>query len=329
MCSSARVLGFLSKSSLVSKSIYPCTCPQHWNYLAAQLHVKRGATSFCNYKWDLGLAGFRINNDEDSAVPGIRRISVYVPLNMGRRSSKIAARKGAQDAKKSKLYGKIGKELVTALKRGGPNPASNSWLADILEKAKELDIPKEILERNIKKASEKGQEAFIEKFYEVYGFGGVGLIVEVLTDNLHRSAQMVRDAVKKGGGKMADPGSILFKFRRARVVNVKEKQVDKDKLLGAALDCGAEDVIEPPMYDDDGGDDQSERYFKVVTTTENYSHVMSKFREEGIPFETDGGFEYLPITTVEPDDEAMDLNQELIAKLLELEDVDAVYSDQK
>lgn len=272
---------------------------------------------------------FRNNNDGDSAVPGIRRISVCVPLNMGRRSSKIAARKGAQNAKKSKLYGKIGKELVTALKRGGPNPVSNSWLADILEKAKELDIPKEILDRNIKKASEKGQEAFIEKFYEVYGFGGVGLIVEVLTDNLHRSAQMVRDAVKKGGGKMADPGSILFKFRRTRVVNVKDEQVDKDKLLGAALDSGAEDVIEPPVYEDDSGDDQSERYFKVVTTTENYSNVMSKFREEGIPFETDGGFEFLPITTVEPDDEAIDLNQELIAKLLELDDVDAVYSDQK
>ncbi|KAF8389465.1 hypothetical protein HHK36_026160 [Tetracentron sinense] len=103
--------------------------------------------------------------------------------SMGRRSRKIATRKGAQDAKKAKWYGKIGKEAVSTVKKGGPNPISNTVLATVQEKTKEFDVPKEILERNFKRASEKVQEAYIEKFYEMYGFGGVVMVVEVLTEN--------------------------------------------------------------------------------------------------------------------------------------------------
>ncbi|XP_011626716.1 probable transcriptional regulatory protein At2g25830 isoform X1 [Amborella trichopoda] len=258
-----------------------------------------------------------------------RKIWVSSPLCMGRRSCKIATRKGAQDAKKSKRNGKIGKEIVSAVKRGGPNRISNAVLAAVLEKAKELDVPKEIMERNIKRASEKGQEAYIEKFYEVYGFGGVCMVVEVLTDKVTRSVAVVRTVVKDCGGKMADPGSVMFKFRRARVVNIKVTDVDKDWLLTVALDAGVEDVIEPPAYEDDDPEDQSERYYKIVSPGENYSDLLSKLREEGIAFEPDNGFELLPLTTIEVDDEAIDLNKELMYKLLELDDVDAVYSDQK
>ncbi|RVW17320.1 putative transcriptional regulatory protein [Vitis vinifera] len=259
----------------------------------------------------------------------VRTIQTFSPVCMGRRSSKIAGRKGAQDAKKAKLYSKIGKEVVSAVKRDGPNPKSNTILAAVLEKAKELDVPKEIVERNIKRASEKGQEAYIEKFYEVYGFGGVSMIIDVLTDKINRSVAAVREVVKDCGGKMADPGSVMFKFRRARVVNVKASEADKDQLLTIALDTGAEDVIEPPVYEDDAEEDRSESYYKIVTSAENYSAILEKLREEGINFETDNGFEMLPITTIEVDDEAMDLNKELMSKLLELDDVDAVYMDQK
>ncbi|XP_024168373.1 probable transcriptional regulatory protein At2g25830 isoform X1 [Rosa chinensis] len=262
--------------------------------------------------------------------PGARRtIRTVSPLCMGRRSSKIAGRKGAKDAKKAKLYSKIGKELVSALKKGGPNPVSNTALATILEKAKELDVPKEILDRNIKKASEKGQEAYIEKVYEVYGYGGASMVVEVLTDKITRSVATVREVVKNCGGKMADPGSVLFKFRRARVVNIKVSDADKDQLISIALDAGAEDVIEPPVYEDDTEEDQSESYYKIVSDSDNYSAILSKLRDEGINFETDNGSELLPISPIEVDDEAMDLNKELMTNLLELDDVDAVYTDQK
>ncbi|CAN6583378.1 unnamed protein product [Malus baccata var. baccata] len=257
-----------------------------------------------------------------------RTIWTVAPLCMGRRSSKIAGRKGAQDAKKAKLYSRIGKEVVSAVKKGGPSPISNMALATVLEKAKELDVPKEIVERNIKKASEKGQEAYIEKVYEVYGFGGACMVVEVLTDKINRSVAAVREVVKDCGAKMADSGSVLFKFRRARVVNIKASDVDKDQLLSIALDAGAEDVIEPPVYEDDT-EDSSESYFKIVSSSENYTTVLSKLREEGVSFETDNGSELLPISAIEVDDEAMELNKELMSQLLELDDVDAVYTDQK
>ncbi|KAJ0260258.1 transcriptional regulatory protein [Hirschfeldia incana] len=259
----------------------------------------------------------------------VRKIWICSPLCMGRRSSKIAGRKGAQDSKKAKLYCKIGKEVVSAVRKGGPNPVSNTVLATILEKAKDLDVPKDIVERNIKRASEKGQEDFIEKIYEVYGYGGVSMVVEVLTDKINRSVAAVRSVLKDYGGKMADSGSVMFKFRRVRVVNIKVTEVDKDQLFIIALDAGAEDVIDPPSYEDDTDEDREERYYKIVTSNENYSTVLSKLRDEGVNFEPDNGSELLPLTTVEVDDEAMELNRELMQKLLELDDVDAVYIDQK
>ncbi|XP_061966601.1 probable transcriptional regulatory protein At2g25830 [Populus nigra] len=262
-------------------------------------------------------------------VNNVRKIWTFPPVCMGRRSCKIAGRKGAQDAKKAKLYCRIGKEVVSAVKKGGPNPESNTALAALIDKFKELDVPKEILERNIKRASEKGQEAFIEKIYEVYGLGGVSIVVEVSTDKIKRSVAVIREVVKDYGGKMADPGSVLFKFRRARVVNIKVTDADRDQLLGIALDAGAEDVIEPPTYEDDSDEDRSESYYKVVSPAENYAAILSKLREEGISFETDNGSELLPITTIEVDDEAVELNKVLMSKLLELDDVDAVYTDQK
>ncbi|KAJ6361527.1 hypothetical protein OIU78_002039 [Salix suchowensis] len=266
-------------------------------------------------------SGYQVNN--------VRKIRTFPPVCMGRRSCKIAGRKGAQDAKKAKLYCRIGKEVVSAVKKGGPNPESNTALAALIDKFKELDIPKEILERNIKRASEKGQEAFIEKIYEVYGLGGVSIVVEVSTDKIKRSVAVIREVVKDYGGKMADPGSVLFKFRRARVVNIKVTDADRDQLLGIALDAGAEDVIEPPTYEDDSDEDRPESYYKIVSPAENYAAIMSKLREEGISFETDNGSELLPITTIEVDDEAVELNKVLMSKLLELDDVDAVYTDQK
>lgn len=248
---------------------------------------------------------------------------------MGRRSSKIADRKGAQDLKKAKLYSKIGKEVVSAVKKGGPNPVSNSALVAVLEKAKELDVPKEIVERNIKKASEKGQEAYIEKIYEVYGFGGVGFVVEVLTDKVNRSVAAIREVVRDYGAKMADSGSVTFRFKRARTASVKVTDVDKDQLLEIALDAGAEDVIEPLDDEEDPEEDDSERYYKIVSPPECFSAILSKLRDEGISFEPDNGLELIPLTPVEVDDEAMELNKELMSKLLELDDVDAVYTDQK
>ncbi|CAL9114789.1 probable transcriptional regulatory protein At2g25830 [Musa acuminata AAA Group] len=280
----------------------------------------------------IGLLGSRLPSalpKEARNTQTVRKIWTSRPVCMGRRSCKIAGRKDAQNLKKMKRNSKIGKEIVAAIQKGGPNPNSNTVLAAILDKARELDVPKEIVERNIKKASEKGQEAYIEKFYEVYGFGGVGMVVEVLTDKVTRSVAAVRGVVKDSGVKLADPGSILFKFRRVRVVNIKANAADKDQLLSIALDAGAEDVIEPAEDEDDLEEDRPDRYYKIVTSSENYSTILSKLRDDGVAFEPDNGFELLPHNPIEVDDEAMELNKDLMSKLLELDDVDAVYSVQK
>ncbi|KAJ8443391.1 hypothetical protein Cgig2_018824 [Carnegiea gigantea] len=179
---------------------------------------------------------------------------------------------GAQDLKKAKLYSKIGKQVVSAVKKGGPNPISNTALATVLEKAKELDV---------------------------YGYGGVGFVVEVLTDKVNRSVAAVRSVVKDCGGKMADSGSVMFRFRRARTVSVKVGDADKDQLLEVALDAGAEDVIEPSDEEDNSEEYQSERYYKIVSSPENYPAILSKLRDEGISFEPDSGFELIPINLVE------------------------------
>ncbi|AES73863.2 transcriptional regulatory plant protein, putative [Medicago truncatula] len=275
---------------------------------------------------DANVINFTNYHNDNNRRVRVRRRTIWTstPLCMGRRSCKIAGRKEANNAKKMKLYSRIGKEVVSAVKKGGPNVTSNSALAAVLEKVKELDVPKDIVERNIKKATEKGQEDYIEKIYEgnqlclvnvlgykigygtgpatpewVYGYGGVSMVVEVSTDKITRSVAKIREVIKDYGGKMADSGSVLFKFRRARVVSIKVTNADKDHLLGIALDAGAEDVIDPPTYEDDTEEDRSERYYKIVGSSENYSSILSKLREEGIEFEPDNGSELLPNTTIE------------------------------
>ena len=96
-------------------------------------------------------------------------------------------------------------------------------------------------------------------YFQVYGYGGASMVVEVSTDKINRSVAKIREVVKDYGGKMADSGSVMFKFRRVRVVNVKVTDVDKDQLLVIALDAGAEDVIEPPVYEDETEEDRLER----------------------------------------------------------------------
>ncbi|XP_057522968.1 probable transcriptional regulatory protein At2g25830 [Amaranthus tricolor] len=303
--------------------------PSPYSYHSRYGRIWKRFSSASPSSSNLWNSQLHLYNEYYEPCSSVRKIWTFSPLCMGRRACKIADRKGAQNLKKMKLYSKIGKEVVSAVKKGGTNPVSNTVLAGVIEKAKELDVPREIVERNIKKASDKGQEAFIEKAYEVYGFGGVGFVVEVSTDKVNRSVAAIREVVKDCGGKMADSGSVVFRFRRARIVNVKVSDADKDQLLEIALDAGAEDVIEPPDNEDDSEEDQSERCYKIVSSPEGYSGILSKLRDEGISFEPDSGYELLPITPIEVDDEAMALNKELMSELLALNDVDAVYMDQK
>lgn len=262
-----------------------------------------------------------------------RRFHIAGPVCMGRRSSKIATRKGAQDMRKSKIYGKIGKQIVTAVRAGGASPGNNPALAFALAQARLYAVPKDVIERNMKKAGDKGQADYAEVTYEVYGVGGVGIVVDVMTDNNARSAALVRDVVKKGGGKMADPGSVMFNFNRCGVIAVPAEKIDSDSLLLAAMDAGAEDVLEPQSDRQDDEDEEEETPVpvrKVVTALDAFADVMQKLEKASVPIlSDDSGLQYLPTAYVHTDEEARELNEAMIDKLLSLDDVDAVYCNQQ
>ncbi|EFJ23157.1 hypothetical protein SELMODRAFT_103583 [Selaginella moellendorffii] len=264
-----------------------------------------------------------------------QRLWTSAPLEMGRRACKIADRKAAQGLKRNKVNARLGKEIAQAAREGGTNLSSNLTLAALVQKAKELHVSKDLIERNIKKAKDKDQQDFTEITYEAYGFGGVGIVVEVLTDNTNRASSFVRDVIKKSHAKMAASGSVLFNFKRAGVVAVKGN-VDSESLLAAAMDTGAEDIVEPELEDDESPEEKKILCFfffffnKELGDNDDFGRVKAGLKDAGFSIDMDNsGLELVPTELVEVDDEAMEMNRALIDKLLELEDVDAVYSTQK
>ncbi|KAK2076458.1 hypothetical protein QBZ16_000983 [Prototheca wickerhamii] len=229
---------------------------------------------------------------------------------MGRRSAKIATRKEKSDGQKAKLYGKLGKLIAQAARAGGPNPVVNERLRDVLHQAKLASLPNNIMTRNLEKASDKASGGFTEVVYECYGPGGTGYLIESLTDNTNRAASTVRATVARAGGKMADPGSVLFAFARRGIVLVEGP--GEDAVLEAALEAGASDVT-----------------FRVLTEPTDFAHVCGRLAEAGLT--VDGGASglgYVPVNEVEvDDDDVFAANETLFQKLLAVEDVDAVYSN--
>ena len=156
----------------------------------------------------------------------------------------IMYRKGAQDKKRAKLFAKLGRELTVAAKMGGDDSASNPRLRAAITSARSNNMPKENVERAIKKGVGGGDgENFEEIRYEGYGPGGIAVIVEALTDNRNRTASEVRAIFSKHGGSLAETGAVSFLFDRIGEIRFALTAVDTDMLLEAALDAGAEDVI--------------------------------------------------------------------------------------
>lgn len=248
-----------------------------------------------------------------------RRELTCSPVCMGRRSAKIATRKGKADAQKAKLYGKIGKQIAQAVRQGGPDQVANARLREALAAAKMAQVPTDIIERNIKRASESKSD-YAEMTYEAYGHGGTGFVIECLTDNVNRSASDVKAAITKAGGKVADPGSVLFNFQRQGLVMVDAAE-GEDKVFEAAMDAGASDM--QPATDDDG----NVVGFKVLTAVEDYGAVSSSLAEQGLKIQPEAsGLVYVPMVQQEVDDDAFEANEALLERLLAVDDVDAVYT---
>lgn len=228
-------------------------------------------------------------------------------------------RQNKEDAKRTKIYGKFGKMIVSAVKEGGgADPVTNLQLAKVLSQAKDMSVPKELIDRNIKRASDTKQGNFMELTYEAYGHGGVGIVMEILTDNVNRAAAETRTAVNKGGGKMADSGSVLFNFERKGVIVLDTTEDKEDEVIGIATDANAEDVS--PREDGEEG-------FTVTTSVPDFIACQRALAEAGFSINPDQtALKMIPLAAVEVDDETADANDALMDRLLELDDVDAVYT---
>src|SRR3990167_10602916 len=148
----------------------------------------------------------------------------------------IKHRKERADKKKGKIFSRIMKEIISAVKQGGPDLKSNSKLRIAIQKAKDANLPTDNIERNIKKAASADTSDYTEMTYELYGFGGVGLVVDIMTDNKNRIASEIRIAINKCGGTIATPGAVSYNFDRKGLIRVDKSTIDEDALFLLASD---------------------------------------------------------------------------------------------
>lgn len=224
----------------------------------------------------------------------------------------IKHRKGRADAKKGKIFSRMAKEIISAVKLGGPDPKSNPRLRLALQKAREVNVPNDIIERNIKKASSADQADYVEMTYELYGHGGVGLIVEVMTDNKNRISSDMRIATNKRGGTVASPGAVAFNFDCKGIIQVQCKAIPEDELFLIATEAGAQDF------------DVVEDMYVITTDSSELYSVKEAIAKHNIKCE-ETSLEMIPKTYVDCDVESAKANLALIEWLEQLDDVDAVY----
>ena len=226
----------------------------------------------------------------------------------------IQAKKSKTDAKRGKIFTKIGKELIMAAKDGGSNPDVNSKLRDVIAKAKSNNMPQDTITRAIKKgAGELGGVDYEEIVYEGYAPGGVAVIVNVLTDNKNRSAGNVRHAYTKYGGNMGSSGCVSFMFqKKGELIIEKTDELDEDEVMMMALDAGAEDFA------------AEDEVFVVTTAPEDFGIVREALEKNGLEF-LEADIKMIPDTYTAVDEEAAVKIQKMLDVLEDDDDVQDVY----
>ena len=230
-------------------------------------------------------------------------------------------KKAVVDAKRSKLFAKLIKNIEVAARTGGADLAGNPTLYDAVQKAKKSSVPNDNIDRAVKRGSgaEAGGAEYQNITYEGYGPNGVAVMVECLTDNRNRAAGEVRLAMTRNGGSMADPGSVSYLFNRKGVVIVAKNQetgttVGEDEVLTAVLDAGAEEV-------NDLGDE-----LEVVSEPHDLVAVRTALQDAGIDYES-AEASFLPSVTVELDEDGARKIFRLIDALEDSDDVQNVYAN--
>jgi YebC/PmpR family DNA-binding regulatory protein len=226
----------------------------------------------------------------------------------------IMYRKGRQDAAKSKLFGKLAREITVSAKHGAPDPAMNPRLRAAVIAARAENMPKDNIERAIKKAAGAEGENYEEIRYEGYGPGGVAVIVEVLTDNRNRTAGEVRATFTKSGGNLAETGAVSFMFEHVGVIEYDAKAASADAMFEAALEAGADDVA------------SSEDGHEIYAAQDRFGSI-AKALEAKFGEPRKASLVWRPQNTVALDDEQGEKLLKLIENLNEHDDVQNVYAN--
>lgn len=226
----------------------------------------------------------------------------------------IMHRKGKQDSVRSKMFSKLAREITVAAKTGMPDPNMNPRLRLAIQNAKAQSMPKDNIERAIKKAAGAEGENYDEVRYEGYGPGGVAVIVEALTDNRNRTASNVRSIFTKAGGALGETGSVSFSFDRVGEISYKAEVGDADKVMEAAIEAGADDV------------ESSEDGHIIICGFEAMNEVSKAL--EGVLGEAESVKTiWKPQNTVPVDEEKAQSLMKLIDNLEDDDDVQNVYSN--
>ena len=226
----------------------------------------------------------------------------------------IMHRKGRQDAAKSKLFGKLAREITVSAKIGLPDPAMNPRLRAAIIAARAENMPKDNIERAIKKAAGGEGENFEQIRYEGYGPGGVAVIVEVLTDNRNRTAGEVRAMFTKSGGNLAETGAVSFMFDHVGVIEYDPKVASAEAMFEAALEAGADDVV------------SNDSVHEVYAAQDHFGSV-AKALEAKFGEARKASLVWRPQNTVAVDDEQGEKLLKLIDNLNDQDDVQHVYAN--
>lgn len=227
----------------------------------------------------------------------------------------IKHKKGAMDAKRGKLFSKLSRAIIIAAKQGGGDPETNLKLRYAIDKARQVSMPKENIERAIKRGlGEIEGQAFEEITYEGFGPGGVSLLVEVLTDNRNRTASEIRKIFERAGGKMAGAGAVAHLFERKGFFSVDANQVEEDTLMSIALEAGAEDLK------------RSGSTFDLTCDPSLFNQVQQALQKAGIT-PTVAEITQMPKIQVDVDPDTAQKVLRLMEALDDHDDVQNVYSN--
>ncbi len=228
----------------------------------------------------------------------------------------IKHRKGAADAKRGKIFTRLIKEITVAAKIGGGDTAGNPRLRSAVASAKSENMPKDNIERAIKKGTgELEGVEYIEITYEGYGPGGVAILVDCMTDNKNRTVGEVRHAFAKHGGNLGESGCVGYMFDKKGSILIDKKNIDEEKLMDLALEAGAEDVLE------------EENEFQVLTAPDDFNTVREKLEEDGVSF-IEATLSMIPQNTAEITEEKVAIRlMKLMDVLEECDDVQDVHAN--